>query len=151
MCSISMWSFKFVSLKLFELCSGQWFYIKGDNSKTRLCRVMILSHCTSSDCVLSMCVVSSLYPQFFLSYDPDKKTWQTDGQTDRRTNRQTDGRWRSDPYMSRLLRRRQHKKLQLLKVKINKRAIMALYRSPVPEHTCSFTNINKAGRLLNIQ
>jgi hypothetical protein len=49
--SIHLQSFMLISLKVLELCPGQDFSIRGNNSKTSVNRVMVLWHCTPPQCL----------------------------------------------------------------------------------------------------
>ena len=48
---------------------------------------MVLALCMSSHVALHLCKVSWKYLKQFLSYRADTILWQTDGRTDRRTDR----------------------------------------------------------------
>ena len=62
--------------------------IRGDNSKTKVDRVMVLNHCTSPGCHLFIFQVSSKSIEYFWRYAPDKG-----GRKDGRTESgRTDGR-----------------------------------------------------------
>jgi hypothetical protein len=43
-----------ISLIILEICPGQYFSIRGDNSKTGQNKVMVLSHCTPPQCPLPL-------------------------------------------------------------------------------------------------